>query len=264
MTEPLKAPFGQFMTEILVGFLIAAGVGLTGVGAGSLLAPVLMLFFKLSPPEAVGTSLAFSAVTKLVSAPVYMLRKQIHYPTLARLTLGGIPGVLLGYYLIDLLDAKNHKSIVFLVIGGLVAAMAAYNLVRTLKRSVHHRSFQDHSRWLPPIGFFIGTEVGFSSAGAGALGSVALLNLTPLSPATVVGTDVLFGLFCSIVGGGFHLSAGHFQSGILTHLIIGGVAGALIGANLLAVLPSRPLRVALSAWLTYMGLQLCWQAFAGA
>ncbi|MGO4884848.1 MAG: sulfite exporter TauE/SafE family protein [Bryobacteraceae bacterium] len=250
------------MTEILTGFLIAAGVGLTGVGAGSLLAPVLMLFFKMEPAAAVGTSLAFSAVTKLASAPVYILRKQVDYATLLRLTWGGIPGVLLGYYLVDLLDAKHHRSTLFLVIGGLVAIMALYNLIRTLRRSAHHRSFQDRSGWLPFIAFFIGSEVGFSSAGAGALGSVALLNLTSLSPATVVGTDVLFGLACSVVGGGFHLSAGHFQAGILTHLLIGGVVGALIGASLLAVLPSRPLRVALSAWLTCMGVQLCWQAFA--
>jgi uncharacterized membrane protein YfcA len=71
----------------------------------------------------------------------------------------------------------------------------------------------------------------------------------------------MFGLALSLIGGGFHLSAGHYQSAILIRLIIGGMVGALIGANLLAVLPSRPLRVALSAWLTFMGAQLCWQAF---
>lgn len=249
------------MTEILVGFLVAAGVGLTGVGAGSLLAPVLMLFFKVPPPAAVGTALAFSAVIKLTIAPVYMVRKQIHYPTLLRLCAGGIPGVLLGFFAMNMLDTKNHKGILFLGIGGLVASMALYNLIRTLRRSAHTRTMTDRSNWLPFIGFGIGSEVGFSSAGAGALGGVALLNLTPLTPARVVGTDVMFGLACSLVGGGFHLSAGHFQSSILIHLIIGGIGGALIGANLLAVLPSRPLRVALSAWLTCMGVQLCWQAF---
>ncbi|HVN06898.1 MAG TPA: sulfite exporter TauE/SafE family protein [Bryobacteraceae bacterium] len=248
------------MTEILVGFLVAAGVGLTGVGAGSLLAPVLMLFFKVPPAEAVGTALAFSAVIKLTIAPVYIVRKQIHYPTLLRLCCGGVPGVLLGFFALSMLDIKHHRNSLFLVIGALVATMAFYNLVRTLRRSAHSRSMTDRSGWLPFIAFGIGSEVGFSSAGAGALGGVALLNLTPLSPAQVVGTDVMFGLACSLIGGGFHLSAGHFQSGILIHLILGGVFGALIGANLLSVLPSRPLRVALSAWLTCMGVQLCWQA----
>ena len=248
------------MIEILVGFLIAAGVGLTGVGAGSLLAPVLMLFFNVPPAAAVGTALAFSAVIKLTIAPVYIIRKQIHYPTLLRLCCGGVPGVLLGFYAMDLLDAKHHRGVLFLGIGVLVSSMALYNLVRTLRRSAHTRTMTDRSGWLPFIAFGIGTEVGFSSAGAGALGGVALLNLTPLTPARVVGTDVMFGLACSLIGGGFHLSAGHFQSAILIHLIMGGMVGALIGANLLAVLPARPLRVALSAWLTCMGVQLCWQA----
>jgi len=248
------------MTEILVGFFVAAGVGLTGVGAGSLLAPVLMLFFRVPPVEAVGTALAFSAVIKLTIAPVYFFREQIHYRTLLRLCCGGVPGVLLGFYVMDLLDAKHHRGVIFLVIGSLVASMALYNLIRTLHRSAHHRAMADRSGWLPLIAFGIGSEVGFSSAGAGALGGVALLNLTPLAPATVVGTDVMFGLACSLVGGGFHLFAGHYQTAILSHLIIGGIAGALIGANLLSILPSRPLRVALSAWLTCMGVQLCWQA----
>jgi uncharacterized membrane protein YfcA len=248
------------MIEVLVGFLIAAGVGLTGVGAGSLMAPVLMLFFRVPPAEAVGTALAFSAVIKLTIAPVYILRKQIHYRTLWMLCAGGIPGVLIGVYAMDLLDARHHRGILFLTIGGLVASMAIYNLIRNLGKNYRNRQMKDRSGWLPLIALGIGSEVGFSSAGAGALGSVALLNLTPLGPAQVVGTDVMFGLGLSLIGGGFHLFAGHYQSAILIRLIIGGMVGALIGANLLSVLPSRPLRLALSAWLACMGAQLCWQA----
>lgn len=250
------------MVETIVGFLIATGVGLTGVGAGSLLAPVLMLFFRVPPAEAVGTALAFSAVIKLTIAPVYIVRRQIHYPTLMRLCCGGVPGVLAGFLAMEFLDARHHRSALYLVIGILVASMALYNLFRTLGKHAHSRAVRDRSRWLPFIAAGIGSEVGFSSAGAGALGSVALLNLTPLNPAQVVGTDVLFGLALSLLGGGFHVGAGHFQSAILVRLIMGGIGGALVGANLLTVLPSRPLRVALSAWLTFMGAQLCWQAIS--
>lgn len=248
------------MVEMSVGFLIAAGVGLTGVGAGSLLAPILMLFFRVAPAEAVGTALAFSAVIKLTAAPIYVIRKQIHYATWLRLCLGGIPGVLTGFFAMNLLDAKNHRGALFLIIGGLVASMAVVNLVRTLGKAFSNRILRNRSGWLPLIGLGIGTEVGFSSAGAGALGAVALLNLTPLTPGQVVGTDVMFGLALSLVGGSFHIFAGHYQTYILVRLIIGGIAGVLVGANLLSVLPSRPLRVALSAWLTIMGAQLCWQA----
>ena len=110
----------------------------------------------------------------------------------------------------------------------------------------------------------IGAEVGFSSAGAGALGSVALLSLTAMPAAQVVGTDMAFGLATSVVGGGFHFGAGHYQAALLIKLIVGGLAGALAGASLSSVVPARALRVALSAWLVVVGAQLCWRAFDSA
>jgi uncharacterized membrane protein YfcA len=100
--------------------------------------------------------------------------------------------------------------------------------------------------------------VGFSSAGAGALGSLALLAITPLTAAQVVGTDLFFGLCVSLVGSGFQLTAGNFDAGILTKLIIGGVAGAFAGTYLAAIAPQRVLRIALSLWLISLGIQLCW------
>jgi uncharacterized protein len=144
------------------------------------------------------------------------------------------------------------------ILGTTIATMAIYSLYRTLKK----RKVLQHGEravWLPFIGLGIGAEVGFSSAGAGALGSLALLNLTLLTPAQVVGTDMLFGLVVSVIGGGLNLTAGHYASGILWKLITGGIAGVLIGANLSASLPARPLRVALSLWLSVVGLQLAWR-----
>src|SRR5438046_10579101 len=93
------------------------------------------------------------------------------------------------------------------------------------------RHSRDRSPLLTWLMFPVGAEVGFSSAGAGALGSAALLSLTTLAPAQVVGTDMVFGLLTSVVGGGFHLSAGHFQGAMLMKLIISGVTGAIAGAT---------------------------------
>jgi hypothetical protein len=109
----------------------------------------------------------------------------------------------------------------------------------------------------------IGAEVGFSSAGAGAVGSLALTTLTRMSTAQVVGTDVLFGLGLSLGGGGISLGMGNYHGALALKLAAGGVAGAFIGAHLLSILPPRPLRVALSLWLMSMGGQLCWRAVAG-
>jgi uncharacterized membrane protein YfcA len=133
------------------------------------------------------------------------------------------------------------------------------NLYRSIRnRLVIKRG--DRALWLLPIGALIGGEVGFSSAGAGAMGALAILSLTELPPAKVVGTDMVFGLVLSVLGGGLHVSAGHYDSSMLIKLIAGGVLGAISGATLSTVLPPRPLRLALSAWLATLGAQLCWKA----
>lgn len=245
--------------EYLVGFLIAAAIGLTGVGAGTITAPVLMLFFHLSPASSVGTALSFSAIIKLAVLPVYLSRKQVAWRILLLLCAGGVPGVLAGVYLIGSLSDRRHDNVLFLVLGATIFATAAYSLYRAMRKR-ETVAGRDRSGWLAPIGAFIGTEVGFSSAGAGALGSLALLNLTRLKPAEVVGTDMVFGLALSLLGGGFHFFAGHYDAAILPKLILGGIPGALLGANLSSLLPARPLRVGLSMWLASLGVQLCWKA----
>jgi uncharacterized membrane protein YfcA len=106
----------------------------------------------------------------------------------------------------------------------------------------------------------IGAEVGFSSAGAGALGSLVLMNLTSLTPAQVVGTDLCFGLVVSSIGGAWHLSAGDYSFILLRGLALGGLAGVLLGAWLSSILPARPLRAALSVALFGLGIELCWKA----
>ncbi len=247
--------------EYLLGFIIAAAVGLTGVGAGSITAPVLMLFFHLAPAQSVGTALTFAAVIKFAIFPIYVRRKQVDYRILALLLAGGIPGVLLGVYLIRTLHTRNYENAIFLLIGITILAVSLGNLYRSM-RNRFTPSSADRSRWLPPLAAVIGSEVGFSSAGAGALGSLALLNLTALTPAQVVGTDMLFGLVLSLIGGGLHVFAGNYDANILPKLLIGGVAGAFAGANLAAILPPRPLRLALSVWLSALGAQLCWKALA--
>jgi uncharacterized membrane protein YfcA len=245
--------------EFLLGFLIAGAVGLTGVGAGSITAPVLILFFHLSPALAVGTALTFAAAIKLAVLPVYIRRRQIDKRILKMLCLGGIPGVLFGFWVMENLDAANHQRVIFGMLGGTIFAVSLANLYRAIRNRLVVTG-TDRSRWLPPIAALIGGEVGFSSAGAGAMGAVALLNLTTLTPAQVVGTDMVFGLVISILGGGLHLTAGHYDRIILFKLVAGGVAGAIAGALLSSSLPPRPMRLALCVWLAILGLQLCWKA----
>ena len=248
----------ESVMEFVLGFLIATAVGLTGVGAGSITAPVLILFFHLSPAAAVGTALTFAAVIKLAVLPIYIRRRQVDYRILALLCYGGMPGVLVGVYVLSSLDTNAHQRGIFLLLGITIMTVS----LGTLYRSIRNRmtvGAADHSRWLPPLAALIGGEVGFSSAGAGAMGAVALLNLTKLTPPQVVGTDMVFGLVLSVLGGGLHLSAGNYDGAMTMKLIVGGVAGAIFGATMSSILPHRPLRLALSVWLAILGAQLFWK-----
>jgi uncharacterized membrane protein YfcA len=247
--------------EIVLGFIIAAAIGLTGVGAGVITTPVLILFFQLPPAQAVGTSLIFASVVKLLGAPVYLVRKQVHWRTLLLLIAGGLPGVLGGSLLLNHIRLEHSSGVLYAVLGLTIVTAASLNLYKMMRKSGRNE-LRDRSRWLPFVAMPIGAEMGFSSAGAGAIGSIALLGLTTLTAAQIVGTDVFFGLAMSAVGGGIQLMAGHYAPELLSKLVIGGIPGVLAGANMSAILPSRPLRVGLSLWIIGLGAQLCWRGLA--
>jgi len=248
------------MLEITLGFLIALGVGLTGVGAGSVTAPVLILLLGVPAPIAVGTALVYGALIKAVALPSYLLRKQVNFRVLAWMLAGGLPGALIGSYLLDRVRGM-HSGLIYGVLGATIMISASLNVWRAWK-SHGDRPAEDHRRWLPAIALPIGAEVGFSSAGAGALGSLVLLGLTSLAPSQVVATDVFFGFALSLTGGGIQFSSGNYDAALLTRLLLGGFAGVLLGANLSAWLPARPLRLAMSLWLVSLGGQLFWRSLA--
>jgi uncharacterized membrane protein YfcA len=240
---------------VLLGFAIAVLVGLTGVGAGSVTAPALILFFGQSPSVAVGTALVFTVAIKVAVAPVYLRRRQVEMRALGALCAGGVPGVLAGVVVLAFLDVRRYEGAILLLVGLMVAGMAAFNCLMLLRTS--RPPGKERRKWLPWIGVVIGAEVGFSSAGAGALGSLALMNCTSLTPAQVVGTDLWFGLALSAVGGSWRVAAGGLDFALLGKLVAGGVAGVYVGAALATVLRPRPLRLVLSVALFVLGVQLC-------
>jgi uncharacterized protein len=247
--------------EFVLGFMIAAAIGLTGVGAGVITTPVLILFLHVPAAQAVGTALIFSTVVKLLAAPVYVSRKQVHWRTLALLVIGGLPGVLAGSLLLEHFNVKRSESLLYSVLGLTIVTIASLNLYKMI-RNAQRNEIRDRSRWLPFIALPIGGEVGFSSAGAGALGSIALLGLTALTAGQVVGTDMFFGLAMSTIGGGIQLHAGNYAPELIWKLVVAGIPGAVVGANMASRLPSRPLRYALSVWVIGLGAQLCYRGLA--
>lgn len=239
----------------IIGFFIALFIALTGVGAGTITVPVLVLFLGVPAPEAVGIGLTFSAAVKCILAPAQIVRRHVAWRTLGFMLLGGVPGVLLGSLLLGRLVSTGSANLLHAILGAILVATASWQIVYSFRPMRQNAKVRDRSSRLAWLMLPVGAEVGFSSAGAGALGSAALLSFTTLEPAQVVGTDILFGFLVSLVGSGAHWFAHAANPQLLLQLIAGGIMGAIGGALISAHIPRRPLRFALWVWLLILGGQ---------
>ncbi len=246
--------------ELAIGFLIAFAIAVTGVGAGTITAPILVLFLHVPLPLAVGTALVYSAIVKLIVVPIQMWRKQVVYRAVGYMLLGGLPGVLLGVWLFRRVVARGHEGILYAALGSIIVITSGWHLYKSFRGKNVPNTQRNHPKWLAILMLPIGAEVGFSSSGAGALGTIALLGLTTLSATQVVGTDLAFGFCLSLIGGGLHLLSQNLDTALLLKLLIGGLFGAIAGSALAPRLPNRKLRLVLTTWLLMIGVQFCYQA----
>jgi uncharacterized protein len=248
------------MIHLLLGFLIAVSVGLTGVGGGSFTVPALLLIAGLPPAEAVGTTFVFAGILRLVAAPFYLASRQVHARYFRLLLLGAVPGLVSGMLALDKLAKENGNALIVLVVGILLTMSSTVSFVPRAQVPGFARR---NSHWLPWLAFPIGVESGFSSAGAGALGTVLLLNYSDMSPAQVVGTDVLFGLVLATIGTAIHWRLGSISAPILTQLLLGGIPGVILGCMLSRKVPANKLKVVVAAIAICAGLQLVWSGVRG-
>jgi uncharacterized protein len=245
----------------LIGFLIALFIALTGVGAGTLTVPVLVLFLAVPAPLAVGIGLLFSAAIKLMLVPTQVLHGNVAWKTLGSMLLGGVPGVLIGSLFLRHLMTAGSQNLLNALLGAILVATAGWQILYSFRPMQEQRNVRNRSRLLSLLMFPVGAEVGFSSAGAGALGSAALLSLTPLTPAQVVGTDIAFGFTVSLIGSGAHWFSQASDPALLLQLIAGGIVGAVGGTLLSTRVPRRPLRIALWIWLLILGGQFLFNSY---
>ncbi|HUE55709.1 MAG TPA: sulfite exporter TauE/SafE family protein [Candidatus Udaeobacter sp.] len=241
--------------NFLIGFLIAVAVGLTGIGGGSFTVPALVLLAGLTAGEAVGTAFLFAGVLRLIAAPFYLLGKQLHSRYLWLLLQGAVPGLLVGTWALRLLNREAGNPVVIVLLGILLAASSSVTFIRRVQ---NHAFAGKNHRWLPWLALPIGVESGFSSAGAGALGTVLLLNYSEMTPPQVVGTDLLFGLVLAVIGSAFHWSFGSISMPILFQLLLGGIPGVVFGCLLARRVPANKLKTAVAMVAIFAGLQLVW------
>jgi uncharacterized protein len=239
----------------VIGFFIALFIALTGVGAGTITVPILVLFLGVPAPVAVGIGLMFATAVKLILVPAQVARRNVAWRTLGYMLLGGAPGVLIGSLFLQHLMTAGSTNTLNAILGVILVGTASWQIFYSLRPIQHKQDAPDRSPLLAWLMFPVGAEVGFSSAGAGALGSAALLSLTPLNPAQVVGTDIVFGFLVSLIASGAHWFSHATNPELLFHLIEGGVIGAVTGTLLSTRIPRRPLRFALCIWLLILGGQ---------
>lgn len=245
----------------LIGFLIALSIALTGVGAGTITVPVLVLFVHVPAAVAVGIGLTFAAAVKLILVPAQIARKNVAWRTLGYMLLGGVPGVLVGSLLLRHLITTGSQNLLNALLGAILISTASWQIISFFRPIQQNGEGHDRSPVLAWLMFPIGAEVGFSSAGAGALGSAALLSLTALVPAQVVGTDITFGFIVSLIGSGAHWFTHATNLHLLLQLIAGGVFGAVAGTLISNWIPRRPLRLVLWLWLLILGSQFIFNSY---
>src|SRR6267142_633792 len=241
--------------NFVIGFFIAAAVGLTGIGGGSFTVPALVLIVGLTAGEAVGTAFLFAGVLRLIAAPFYLVGKQIHSRYLWLLLQGAVPGLLLGTFVLKLLGQEGGNPVVIILLGILLAASSSVTFAPRAQNPGFARKIP---RWLPWMALPIGVESGFSSAGAGALGTVLLLNYSEMTAPEVIGTDLIFGLVLAVIGGAFHWKFGAINGLVLGQLLAVGVPGVVFGCVLARYFPARKLKLVVASIAIFAGLQLVW------
>jgi uncharacterized membrane protein YfcA len=254
---------GASSIDFLIGFVVAVLIGLTGIGGGVALTPMLIIFLGMPAAAAVGTGLTFAAIINALVLPMYAFRGKVDFRVAGWMLCGGVPGVVAGGLLLNRLSANVSHRWLYLLLGIMIVSASILNMMRLVRKQAEdHARDSDRPALLGALMLPVGIETGFSSAGSGSFGSLALLWFTRLGASTIVGTSVCFALGMQLVGSGIQIFAGHYDAAVLLRLLVGGVAGSLIGSTLAMRIPSRPLKWALAAWLTVLGVQLCLRGFS--
>jgi uncharacterized membrane protein YfcA len=251
----------------LSGFLVGMLVGVTGVGGGSLMAPILILLVGVAPTTAVGTDLWFAAITKLVGGTIHHSLGQPDWQVVKRLSLGSIPASIATSLVLSQVNlGQIREGFIIDAVGILLIATAAANFfwsrVQHFAVSYDAQVAARHVRkqkWLTvAAGALLGILVTLTSVGAGALGAAILMALYPIrmTAKKLVGTDIVHAVPLTIVAGIGHLIMGNVDFPLLGSLLVGSIPGIIIGSVLATRLSGSHLRPILGFVLAAVGAKM--------
>ncbi|WP_232493591.1 sulfite exporter TauE/SafE family protein [Novosphingobium kaempferiae] len=248
----------------VAGLLVGTLVGLTGVGGGSLMTPLLVLLFGVSAKTAVGTDLLFAAITKIAGSAVHGSRETVEWKIVKRMALGSIPAALLTLLVLAWVG-KVGKSTEHVILISLACLLALTSLAVIGRKWLFRHAHERHAARSPEreiggtvlLGALIGFAVSISSVGAGAIGVTVLLVLYPKLPvARIVGSDIAHAVPLALIAGTGHWIMGDVNGTLLTNLLIGSIPGVVVGSYLSSHAPDKVLQPLLAAVLAVSSWQL--------
>jgi uncharacterized membrane protein YfcA len=242
---------------VVSGFGVGLLVGMTGVGGGSLMTPLLILLFGIHPATAVGTDLLYAAATKTGGSVAHGWAKSIHWPAVIRLASGSIPASILTLLVLWHFDLNGESS------RSLVNLVLCFALILTASSLIFRKALLERYRWrleqIDPrttaratvvVGAALGVLVSISSVGAGAVGVTALLLLYPKLPMVrIVGSDIVHAVPLTLVAGIGHWATGAIDWPLMGVLLVGSLPGILLGSYCANRVPETALRLVLATTL---------------
>jgi uncharacterized protein len=251
----------------LVAFGLGVGilVGMTGIGGGSLMTPMLILVFGVTPVTAIGTDLAYAAVTKTVGGWKHWTQKTVDLRLSSWMAIGSVPAAIGGVYVLTVLEdwlGRDFEDVVIAILAGALLLTGAATLVRAFLKRMHERERDTislerrHKLAAIALGVCVGFVLGVTSAGSGALIAVGLILLFRLSPQRVVGTDVFHAAILLWAAGVAHVIAGNVDFGLAGTILLGSVPGVWLGSHWSVRVEPAVLRTTLAVVLIGAGLAL--------
>ena len=258
---------------LIAGLFVGIMIGMTGVGGGSLMTPILIFGFAVQPAIAVGTDLLFAAITKAGGVWAYLKHDTINWTVVKRLGLGSVPATILTLWFLSSLgiDDGKHSDLITTALGvaliltssalllkgfiaGILRATAGHPVVNML---LSMREDEQHKTMATILtGAFLGVMVTMSSVGAGALGAVALLFLYPqMKGVQIVATDIAHAVPLTAIAGLGHATVGTVDWSLLSYLVMGSLPGIYIGSRLSVKIPDHIMRTLLAVLLLMVGIK---------
>ncbi|SRR6266581_5957212 len=252
--------------QTIAGFAVGALVGITGVGGGSLMTPLLVLLFGIHPATAVGTDLLYAAITKSVGTLAHSSRNNVDWRIVRRLALGSVPASALTIFSLDRLGIHGQagSGLMTVVLGGalLLTALSLFWRRRLLALAARRSGSAADAGPARTVAFgaLLGVLVSSSSVGAGAIGVTALLFLYPaLGTRRIVGTDIAHAVPLTLVAGLGYWWLGSIDWSLLGSLLLGSIPGIWLGSHLSSRIPERALRPTLATLLLLIAGKLILQ-----